>query len=239
MEKRILSAHELRASKTGDKRTVDGYAATYNTLSKDLGGFRERIAPGSFKRILSTNPDVVCLFNHDMNSVLGRTSAGTLRLSEDRKGLAFACDLPDTSVGRDVWESVQRGDLADMSFAFNVAPGMDELTEEQVEDDSIRGAVKRTVKMIVRTIKDFANLFDCSVVVSPAYGNTSVGVARSLVVGAELRSRIDSFKPSQNTSKKWREMCARNGVSSTVSFEDVQEQRKQVQRRRRNLFNQV
>jgi len=102
MEKRILGMHGLRASRSGDRMTVSGYAATYNTLSKDLGGFRERIAPEAFRRILATNPDVVCLFNHDMNSVLGRTSAGTLRLSEDRKGLAFECDLPNTTVGRDL-----------------------------------------------------------------------------------------------------------------------------------------
>jgi uncharacterized protein len=120
MVKRILGTHELRASKSGDKMTVSGYAATYGTLSKDLGGFRERIAPGAFKRILATNPDVVMLFNHDVNSVLGRTTAGTLRLREDSRGLAFECDLPGTVAGRDVWESVQRGDLNGCSFALKI-----------------------------------------------------------------------------------------------------------------------
>src|SRR5258705_12398593 len=118
MEKRILGTHELRASKSGDKMVVKGYAATYGTLSKDLGGFRERIAPGAFRRILSTSPDVVMTFNHDLNTVLGRTTAGTLRLHEDSRGLAFECDLPNTSAGRDVFESIQRGDLHACSFAF-------------------------------------------------------------------------------------------------------------------------
>jgi HK97 family phage prohead protease len=229
MEKRILGTHELRASKSGDKMTVSGYAATYNTLSKDLGGFRERIAPGAFKRILATNPDVVMLFNHDVNSVLGRTTAGTLRLREDSRGLAFECDLPNTVAGRDVWESVQRGDLNGCSFAFKLASGMDQLSEESVEDDSIRGAVKRTVKMIVRTIKDFANLFDCSVVTDPAYLSTSVGVARSLVVGAELRSRVELFrKPAR---KPWAERFPKRPDILNV------DEAAAVRNRRRDILN--
>jgi len=110
MEKRF-QVTEVRAVKNGDKRTITGYAARYNVLSCDLGGFRERIASGAFKRILATNPDVVCLFNHSDNAVLGRTTTGTLRLSEDSRGLKFECDLPDTTAGRDTYESVQRGDL--------------------------------------------------------------------------------------------------------------------------------
>ena len=78
MEKRF-QVTEVRAKKNGDKRTITGYAARYNVLSSDLGGFRERIASGAFKRILATNPDVVCLFNHSDNAVLGRTTAGTGR----------------------------------------------------------------------------------------------------------------------------------------------------------------
>jgi uncharacterized protein len=228
MEKRILGTHELRASKSGDKMVVKGYAATYNTLSKDLGGFRERIAPGAFRRILSTNPDVVMTFNHDVNSVLGRTTAGTLRLSEDRNGLAFECDLPNTAAGRDVWESVQRGDINGCSFAFKLASGMDELSEESVESDGgIRGAVKRTVKMIVRTIKDFANLFDCSVVTDPAYSGTSVS-PRSLVIDAELRSRVQAFKPAR---KPWPQFPKCSIPSADESMA--------MRRRRRELFNQI
>ena len=94
MEKRF-QVTEVRAKKNGDKRTITGYAARHNVLSGDLGGFRERIASGAFKRILATKPDVVCLFNHSDNAVLGRTTAGTLRLSEDSRGLKFECDLPD------------------------------------------------------------------------------------------------------------------------------------------------
>jgi HK97 family phage prohead protease len=194
MENRIVRAHEIRASKSGDKMVVKGYAARYNVLSGVIPpGFRERIMPGAFKRILSTNPDVVCLFNHDQNAVLGRTTAGTLRLREDSKGLAFECDLPNTQAGRETYESVQRGDLNGCSFAFKLGPDMDSLQEEEVEDDSIRGAVKRKIRQVVRTIRDFANLFDTSIVTNPAYPGTSVDT-RNLAVAAEMRSRIDAAR---------------------------------------------
>jgi uncharacterized protein len=107
MEKRFQLT-EVRAVKNGDKRTIIGYAARYNVLSGDLGGFREHIASGAFKRILATKPDVVCLFNHSDSAVLGRTTAGTLRLSEDSRGLKFECDLPNTQAGRASFKSLSR-----------------------------------------------------------------------------------------------------------------------------------
>jgi HK97 family phage prohead protease len=115
MEKRFL-ATEVRASRgPNGQRRITGYAARYNVLSHPLPcgdgtTFRERIAPGAFKRILASSPDVICCFNHDSNKVLGRTTAGTLTLSEDDRGLKFTCDLPNTEAGRDCYESVQRGD---------------------------------------------------------------------------------------------------------------------------------
>src|SRR5216683_5027231 len=236
MENRILGAHELRANKTGDKMLVKGYAARYGVLSQLIPpGFRERIAPGAFKRILAANPDCVMLFNHDQNVVLGRTTSGTLRLREDSKGLAFECDLPNTQAGRETYESVQRGDLNGCSFAFKLGPDMDELNEEDVEDDSVRGAVKRKICQVVRTIRDFANLFDCSIVTNPAYPGTSVD-ARNLVAAAEMRSRIDAVrKPAQSHA----------GRQALVHRCHVREQRQArvnsaiVRRRRRNLFDQV
>lgn len=93
MERRVLNAKEVRASRSGGKKTIRGYAARYGTLSNPIpaqgGSFRERIARGAFKRILRTNPDVICCFNHSQDAILGRTTSGTLRLREDDKGLAF------------------------------------------------------------------------------------------------------------------------------------------------------
>jgi HK97 family phage prohead protease len=202
MEKRFLQATEMRASKAGKKMVVRGYAARYGVLSHPIpvkGGcsFRELIERGAFDAVLASKPDVVATFNHDMNKVLGRTAAGTLRLKADAQGLAFECDLPNTTAGRDVWESVQRGDLKECSFAFGLDENMDSFDEEDVteEDEGLRGKVARNVKQIVRRIRSFAKLFDISIVSAPAYPSTSVEAARSLVVSAEVRIRVnDAFK---------------------------------------------
>src|SRR3546814_8215181 len=78
-----------------------GYAATYGSEAR-LGGFVETIAPGAFRSTLGG--DILALLDHDAGKVLGRTRSGTLRLSEDSRGLAFSLDLPDTQAGRDVEE---------------------------------------------------------------------------------------------------------------------------------------
>jgi uncharacterized protein len=231
MEKRFL-ATEVRAKRNGEKLTITGYAARYNVLSGDLGGFRERIASGAFKRILATNPDVVCLINHSDNAVLGRTTTGTLRLREDGRGLKFECDMPDTTAGRDTYESVQRGDLNGCSFAFMVDDSrMCEYKEEEIddEDEGMRGKVKRGFRAVVRTIKDFANLIDVSVVTHPAYPQTSVD-ARNLLVGAEVRSRVAAVKLTKEQLHQ---------RLSELSFEDKIEAAKQrdVRNRRLALLN--
>src|SRR5215210_602241 len=99
-------------------RTVVGYAAVYDIVSEDLGGYRERIAPGAFATVLDS--DVRCLLNHDVNEVLGRTKSGTLRLFDERRGLRFELDLPDSPLGQNVREAVRRGDLDGASFRFVV-----------------------------------------------------------------------------------------------------------------------
>lgn len=116
-EQRTFKACQVRSTARGG---ITGYAAIFNQLSDDLGGFRERILPGAFSRCLGSNPDVRCLFNHDRNIVLGRTKSRTLRLDEDATGLRFDVDIPDTSAARDLRESVQRGDIDQCSFGFSV-----------------------------------------------------------------------------------------------------------------------
>jgi HK97 family phage prohead protease len=147
---------------------LTGYAVRYNTLSVDLGGFREQILPGAFDKVLNRQRgkgDVVALFNHDPNQLLGRTSSGTLELASDDKGLRYTVSLPNTELGRMIAEMTARRDLRGSSFAFTVdqkgeswAPG---------EDGKPR-----------RSIREVSGLFDVSVVTHPAYASSSAAVAR-------------------------------------------------------------
>jgi HK97 family phage prohead protease len=99
-------------------KTLHGYAAVYNVESDDLGGFRERIAPGAFRSVLDA--DVRALLNHNPSEVLGRTKSGTLRLFDEQRGLRFEVDLPDSPIGENVREAVRRKDIDGASFRFTV-----------------------------------------------------------------------------------------------------------------------
>lgn len=160
-ERRTFDLDEIRVEPraAGKPPIIRGHAAVFNRLSEDLGGFREKIAPGAFDRVLGD--DVRALFNHDPNMILGRTASGTLRLSQDRTGLRYEIDPPDTQIGRDLTVSVRRGDISQSSFAFVV-------DEDSFEEDE-RGRVVRTIKRIKR-------LLDVSPVTYPAYPDAAVGI---------------------------------------------------------------
>jgi len=156
-----------------------GLAARYSSQA-DLPGFTETIAPGAFDGILATEPDCVCLFNHDPSMVLGRTSAGTLHLAASHRGLEFSCELPDTSFANDIHESIKRSDVSGCSFAFNVGD-KDQRWEER------NGKV-------FRTITGFSALQDVSAVTFPAYKDTELDARAALnEISAETRSRLESF----------------------------------------------
>jgi uncharacterized protein len=185
IERRVLpTLFEIRATKAADgSMKVGGYAARYNVLSSKLpsgngGFFRERINRGAFDRILRNKPDTVCLFNHDVNYPLGRTTSGTLQLRADSKGLAFDCAMPNTSYAEDLYTSIQRGDMNGCSFAFNLDPGDQEWGEEETEEG----------RCVVRSIQDFNALHDVSIVTTPAYPGTTVD-ARNLVAPVKLRPK--------------------------------------------------
>jgi uncharacterized protein len=114
-----MSEVETRKAEDG-KMVVSGYAATFNSLSVPLWGFREKIRAGAFaKTIADPQNNIRALWNHNSDYVLGATKNGTLRLSEDIKGLRFELDVANTQIGRDGFTSIQRGDVDGMSFRFN------------------------------------------------------------------------------------------------------------------------
>lgn len=101
-------------------RTLHGHAAVFGEQTFKTESRRaEMIASTAFDRVLKDPAtDVVGLLNHDPNMILGRQQSGTLRIGTDSEGLAFELDLPDTTVGNDVRELAERGDLSGASFGF-------------------------------------------------------------------------------------------------------------------------
>jgi HK97 family phage prohead protease len=117
LERRALVA-ELRAK----GRRLEGYAATFGAEAR-IRDYIETIAPGAFRDTLAERKDILALVDHDAGRVLARTRSGTLRLTEDSRGLAFDLDLPPTTAGNDVLALAERGDLGGMSFAFTTRGG--------------------------------------------------------------------------------------------------------------------
>lgn len=160
---------EFRAS--DDRGPVaEGYAAVFGRRSVDLGGFSELIDPAAFNKTV-TEADVVALWDHRDEHLLGRVSSGTLRLSIDDRGLRYSVDLPDTSIGRDVAELLRRGDVTGSSFGFRT------IRDEWREDDE--GVVTRTLLEVA--------LIDVSPVARPAYPDADVALRSfAATVGHDL-----------------------------------------------------
>lgn len=163
-EERTFPFGRIEVREDAGQTSVRGHAAPFNSLSVFLYGFREQIAPGAFADSLQ-NGDIRALWQHDAARVLGRTTAGTLKLWEDDQGLAFELNPPDTQDGRDAVTLIKRGDVNQMSFGFTTPMGGD----SWAEDDT---------GMPIRTLNK-VNLLEISPVTWPAYPETGITVVRS------------------------------------------------------------
>ena len=155
-------------------RKLRGLAIPYGVETRINGG-TESIRAGAVTASLPGR-DILALVDHDAGKVLGRTRSGTLRLSEDERGLSYEIDLPDTTAVRDVLALVERGDAGGMSFGFSVPKGGDEWS-----------GLHRTLRAI--------NLHEISVITShPAYAATTVE-ARAAAHSLELlRLRLETYR---------------------------------------------
>lgn len=202
VERRFVGTSvELRAAKSGQgPGTLVGYAATFDQSSVDLGGFVETLAPGAFTSVLED--DCRCLGNHRDEAILGRTTAGTLRLEQDTTGLRYECDLPDTTHGRDMAESIRRKDITGCSFQFTIADG-------GAQWDFNGPMAKRTITKIGR-------LYDVGPVTFPAYESTRVDM-RSVEAAraAADQLRQDSVTSSLTTAK------ARQRLAEASLFDSI------------------
>ncbi|WP_453956947.1 HK97 family phage prohead protease [Bradyrhizobium japonicum] len=139
---------------------IRGYAALYSTPVTIGGEFIEQISPGAFSKTI-TNGDVLALIAHDWARVIGRQSAGTLRLTDTPIGLAFELDADvSTPSGQEVLGNVRRRDVKGCSFGFRV------LWDDWSDDGAIP----------VRTIREI-ELHEVSILANPAYEMTSAWVS--------------------------------------------------------------
>lgn len=191
----IVLPIELRAKSESNKaNTISGYAARYY-VAGDAGtqyvlwsGCVERLQKGAFKSAMDRPDDVRCLFNHDPNGILGRTTAGTCKLTADDKGLYFEAELPDSPVGQTVAEAIRRKDVTGCSFSFDV------LSATWTEDASDPNST-----IWYRDITD-VKLYDVGPVTFPAYEATDVDCARSSLAKFQEQRKV----PQSVKLRRWR-----------------------------------
>lgn len=160
---------EVRAA--GESNTIIGYAAIFDSPSVDMG-FTEFVTRGAFTKTLKDGADVRLLLDHE-GAPLARTKSGTLRLSEDSRGLRIEADLdPSNPLAQTVLSALRRGDMNQMSFAFRT------IRDSWNSDRSVRE---------LREVQ----LYDVSVVTFPAYEATV----------AEVRARDNATIPSESRTR--------------------------------------
>lgn len=181
IEKRYFKTELQKFEAREEEREVviEGYAAVFNQeISMSWG--KEKIIPGAFTRTLEERPDVLALFDHQTNAVIGRASAGTLLLKQDGYGLKIRLIPPQTQLGRDVMELVKTRHIRSMSFGFIVE-------KERFEKGNVRAITDVT-------------LYEVSLVSFPAYDGTSANVfsSSSQMEARSIEKRIKRVEGYRN-----------------------------------------
>ena len=188
-------ASDFKTREDGDDLKIEGYFAVFNSIY-DIGlGMSEEIAPGAFTDTLSG--DVRALVNHDTTLVLGRTTAHTLELREDSRGLWGSINInPNDTDAMNLYQRVKRGDVSQCSFGFDIVE----------EDTEIRenGEVHWTIKKV--------KLYEVSCCTFPAYESTNIS-ARSEERDKILERRAAAWKETMKARLK-------NGIKSTDAEEE-------------------
>jgi len=169
----------LQTREENGERIIEGYAAKYETET-NIGPFMESISRGAFDNVLEN--DVRALINHDPSLVIGRVSAGTLELTSDDVGLKYRVKLGNQQYATDLYESIQRGDISQSSFAFTIKD------QTWSEDRSSR------------KVNEVAQLLDVSPVTYPAYKEATVVAREEEEEAKEIRTA--EVKPSEKIKNK-------------------------------------
>lgn len=153
-----------------DGRTIFGYAAVFNSMSQDLGGFKEVIKPGAFTQTLADGLEKFCLWAHDSRLILGALSNNSLILRQDNKGLYFEATIPENvSYAQDCKNLLSQKYIKKCSFGFRCY----EKGQSWMEDKA--GNTTRFLEQV--------KLYEVSVLGDPAYLETE----------ADCRTARDEF----------------------------------------------
>ena len=192
IEKEIRNWSVRAEAPKEDSRTVEGYAALFDTPSDGLD-FTEVIDRNAFDGVIARS-DVFALLNHDNSrGILGRSKhgKGSLELSIDERGLKYRFDAPKSALGDELIENLKRGEVNESSFCFDV-------TDEEWQED---GLDDHGYKKFKRTILKIGNLYDVSPVYSAAYSATTVSLRGKELKEKELEELEKKKKEAEKKSK--------------------------------------
>lgn len=148
---------EWKVREDTENPTIEGYFAVFNSNYEMGFGMSESIAPGAFTNSISG--DIRALINHDTTLVLGRTTAHTLEVRQDERGLWGKISInPKDTDAMNLYERVKRGDVSQCSFGFEIVS-----EETDFRDD---GSIHWTITE--------ARVHEVSVCTFPAYEDTGV-----------------------------------------------------------------
>lgn len=180
VERQVRSvASNFKTREDGEDLRIEGHFAVFGIDYNIFDGYKESVAPGAFTDTLGG--DVRALIDHDTRLVLGRTTAGTLELREDDKGLWGSIKInPKDQDAMNLYARVQRGDVNQCSFGFNI---LDEETEKR-EDGSIHWTIRKV------------ELFEVSCCTFPAYKETNIS-ARQADADLIRKRELDAWRMKQ------------------------------------------
>ena len=177
-------ASDFTTREDGEGLRIEGYFAVFNS-NYDIGpGMSESIAPGAFKNTLAD--DIRALVNHDTTLVLGRTSAHTLELREDERGLWGMISInPKDTDAMNLYERVKRGDVSQCSIGFNIVREDTEISE----DESVHWTIQEV------------RLYEVTCCTFPAYKETNIS-AREAQRDEFLKRRLESWRTKMKARLK-------------------------------------
>jgi len=185
-----LGSNTLFEKREDGGSTITGIAAPFYSDSVDFGMWVERYDAKAFDRTLREKPDVRALVDHDTGLIVGRTTAGNLKLEVKEGGLAYEFQPPQTTLGRDLAYNVEARILTNVSIGFMV------IEEKWTKLDGGR---------YLRTLLD-VNLWEMSFVAFPAYPETTAEARSAIFERGKALADLPPIELQRERESRWRKL---------------------------------